>query len=470
MAASSDCSTRLLIIDDEPDVRRVIRLAVRKLVDAIEECDSGGAGIASALAHPPAAVLLDLGLPDASGIDVLAAIKAEHSEVPVVVVSGSGSIENAVEAMRRGAHDFVTKPFVPERLQAALRNALRLTHLGRRVSHLEDVLASGEPFARIIGCSSSMRQLFVSLRKLARSSATVLIQGETGVGKELVARALHSEGARREQTFVEVNCAAIPAELLENELFGHESEAFTGANGRRVGKIEAANGGTLFLDEVGELDLSSQAKLLRVLQNRRVERLGGNQAVPVDVRVVAATNRNLAEEVEAGRFRADLYYRLSVCPIYVAPLREREEDIPPLVQHFVELAARAEERPCPAVSRDAMELLVGYDWPGNARELENVIRRATIGLEGEVLTANDLSAYVRGHGHEVAAAVDLGTALAHGSEAELLPLRDVERRHVALALERCHGNLSEAARALGIGRTTLYRKIERYGLDAVGVK
>jgi DNA-binding NtrC family response regulator len=300
----------------------------------------------------------------------------------------------------------------------------------------------------------------------------VLIQGETGVGKELVARALHNEGSRARGPFVDVNCAAIPADLLENELFGHESEAFTGAAHRRKGKIEAANGGTLFLDEIGELDSRSQAKLLRVLQNRRVERLGGARSVPVDVRVVAATNRNLSEEVGCGRFRADLYYRLSVYPLHVQPLRERREDIPLLVQHFVERAAVAEGRSCPTVRGDALELLTAYAWPGNVRELDNVIRRVTISLDGDVLRAQDLPGFLHGTTADGSRApliegtsIERGNVLADANRSELPSLEEVERRHVAAALSHCRGNLSEAARVLGIGRTTLYRKIEKYGLD-----
>ena len=452
---------RILIVDDDADLRKAIRMTVRKLADEVDERGCGAEGIRAALADPPSVMLLDLAMPDMTGIDVLAAVKAELPDLPVIMVSGSGTVDNAVEAMRHGALDFVTKPFVPERLKAAVRNALELSALGKRVEQLESALAGGEPFAHIVGCSGSMRLLFASLRKLGRSSATVLIQGETGVGKDLVARALHTEGSRSTGPFVDVNCAAIPHDLLENELFGHESEAFTGATHRRTGKIETASGGTLFLDEVGELDLSSQAKLLRVLQNRRVERLGGSDSIPVDVRVVAATNRNLAAEVERGAFRADLYYRLSVYPVHVPPLRERREDIPSLVQHFLERAASAEQRGVPAVSREAMELLASYDWPGNARELENVIRRALIGLDGDVVAERDLAGFVRGH---ALPAPQAAAALPGADSADTLS--EVERKHVTRVLELCHGNLSEAARVLGIGRTTLYRKIEKYGLSS----
>jgi DNA-binding NtrC family response regulator len=449
----------LLVVDDDALVRKSIRQTLARLTVDVRECGDGRSAIATAVEIEPAAILLDLDLPDVSGIDVLCAVKAERPDVPVIVVSGSGSVETAVEAMHRGAEDFLTKPFEPARLLAAVRNALRLSALGRRVGELEGVLDASAPFASMIGCSSTMRRLFTNLRKLTHSSATVLVQGETGVGKDLVARALHTEGQRSHGPFVEVNCAAIPSDLLENELFGHESEAFTGASHRRLGKIEAANGGTFFLDEIGDLALSSQAKLLRVLQNRQVERLGSNAAVPIDVRVVAATNRQLSEEVAAGRFRADLYYRISVYPLYVPPLRERREDIPPLVEQFVHRAAEAERKACSGVSKDAMAILVAYEWPGNVRELENVIRRAMISLEGDVVRASDLPPHL-------SATNDAPPPRREpvGAGNELLPLHEVEREYVALVLRRCSGNLSEAARALGIGRTTLYRKIEKYGL------
>ncbi len=449
-----------MIVDDDEDIRRSERGCLKQSGVEIEETASGGQGIGLAAGGRFDLVLLDLGLPDMDGLEVLSQIKQAVPQTPVVVVSGRDSIEAAVAAMRAGAEDFVTKPFDPARLRTAVRNALKLSALGRRVEQLESALGA-RGFAGMVGCSPALRQIASSIRKLARSSATVLIQGETGVGKDLVARAIHDEGVRASGPFVEVNCAAIPPELIENELFGHEREAFTGAERARPGKVEAADGGTLFLDEVGELAFPSQAKLLRLLQNRRIERLGGNRPISVDVRVVAATNRNLLEEVRAGRFRDDLYYRLSVYPLYVPPLRKRREDIALLVDHFVAASAEAEGVDRPEVAPDALAALQAYDWPGNVRELENIIRRALIGLEGGRLSLSALPECVRGNAASVLPAA-LETAAAGGP---LVPLREVEREYVELALERCRGNLSEAARMLGIGRTTLYRKVQRYGIS-----
>ncbi|RMF22351.1 MAG: sigma-54-dependent Fis family transcriptional regulator [Deltaproteobacteria bacterium] len=453
---------RVLIVDDDADVRLSERACLRRFAAEVEEVAAGKEAIALASGGRFDLVLLDLGLPDLDGIEVLRRIKSQAQQTAVVVVSGRDSIEAAVEAMRAGAEDFVTKPFDPARLRTAVRNALRLSALGRRVEQLESALGA-RSFAGMVGCSPGMRQLAASIRKLARSSATVLIQGETGVGKDLVARAIHDEGVRRSAPFVEVNCAAIPPELIENELFGHEREAFTGAERARPGKVELADGGTLFLDEVGELAFPSQAKLLRLLQNRRIERLGGNRSISVDVRVVAATNRNLLEEVRAGRFRDDLYYRLSVYPLYVPPLRKRREDIALLVDHFVAAAAKAEGVERPQVTPEALAALRAYDWPGNVRELENVIRRALIGLEGGRLDLSALPESVRGGAGSASLMPPALEKAAAGGR--ILPLREVEREYVELALERCRGNLSEAARMLGIGRTTLYRKLERYGIS-----
>jgi len=455
--------TRLLIVDDDPELRELMRRIVAEIVDEIRECPDGASGAAAARTEPPSVMLLDLGLPDVGGLDVLATVKAELPDLPVVVVSGDTGIDSAVEAMRRGALDFVTKPFLPERLATSVRNALRVAELGRRLCEAEQRANETSSFADLVGCSDFMRGLVANLRELSHSSANVLIRGETGVGKELVARALHWEGPRSRGPFVELSCAAVPAGLLEGELFGHEPTAFSGVAQRRVGKIEAASGGTLFLDEIGRLDQRCQAKLLGVLQTRQLERLGGDRAVGVDVRIVAATNRGLFDDVRAGRFQADLFHALSVYALHVAPLRERKTDIPLLVERFVRSRARAEGRRPPAISRQAMNVLGAYDWPGHMRELENVIRRTLSSLAGAEVRAGDLPSYLREGGDPVTAhATCISPDVAPGTG--ISPLAEVEKRHVVRALELCSGNLSEAARALGIGRTTLYRKLEKYGL------
>lgn len=440
---------QLLLIDDDGDVRRSIRLVVRRLTADVREAATGAAGVAAAREAAPAAVLLDLGLPDMSGLDVLDAIKTDLPRTPVVVISGEDTVDAAVDAMRHGAEDFITKPFVPERLLATVRNILRISQLGQRVDELETALQREEPVSQLAGCSGRTRALIESVRRLSNDSVPVLVLGETGSGKELVAHSLHELGCRADKPFVEINCAMLATNRLIADLFGDLS-----GDGRCGGLLESARGGTLFIDNLCDMSIEAQMRLIGHLES--------GFGVPENkegTRIVAASNRDVASEVAAGRFRADLFYRLCGCTLSVPPLRERREDIPALAQRFLAELSRQYSRPHPELDSAALDLLLGYAWPGNVRELENVLRNAFIETDGRPIDRESLLAFLSS---DHAGEYDHG---AFGHDGHLLPLRAVERRHLAMALRNCSGNLSETARVLGIGRTTLYRKIEKYGLQ-----
>jgi DNA-binding NtrC family response regulator len=379
------------------------------------------------------------------------------------VLTAHGSVENAVEAMKLGAFDFLAKPIEMERLAIAVGHAVELGRLSRTVSDLRQRLSSRRAFDQIIGADGALRETVLLVEKVTPTDLTVLLQGESGTGKELFARAIHDEGPRRDKPFVAINGAALTETLLESELFGHERGAFTGADRLRRGKFELADGGTLFLDEIGEISPALQVKLLRALQERVVTRVGGAEAIPVDVRIIAATNRELVELVREGRFREDLYYRLSVFPVTIPPLRERRSDIAPLARHV--LQEIRPERP-PAVQPAVMERLEGYAWPGNVRELQNALRRAVVLAGEEPIRLEHLPAALLGTaGRGSGEAPESDGAREHESVGPhgLATLDEVERRHIRRVIAACDGNLSQAARALGIGRTTLYRKLEQYG-------
>ncbi len=451
MADSPNSRERLLLIDDDGDVRRSIRLVVRRLTSDVVEAGSGAEGIATALEKRPAAVLLDLGLPDMAGLEVLDAIKAGLPQTPVVVISGDDTVDSAVDAMRHGAEDFITKPFLPERLLATVRNILRISQLGHRVNELESALQRETPASELVGCSTRIRCLSDAIRKLANDTVPVLVVGETGTGKELVAHALHENGTHADRPFVEVNCAMLSGARLATELFGEPSS--TGTVG---GRISAARGGTLFLDSICDMDPEVQVRMIGYLESE-LHRDDDDSAV----RFVTATNTDLAAGVAAGRFRADLFYRLGGFTLTVPPLRERREDIPALAQSFLAAIARQYGRSEPGLDDAALDLLLGYSWPGNVRELENVLRNAFIESDGREIDRTSLLPFFSAeHTSDEADG-------AFGDDGHLLPLRAVERRHLAAALRTCSGNLSETARVLGIGRTTLYRKIEKYGLQCL---
>jgi DNA-binding NtrC family response regulator len=454
---------RVLVIDDEPGVRESLRMLLKPECDVVL-----AAGVDEALralgAAQPDLVLLDLVMPGRSGFDVLAELSAAPDAPPVIVLTGTTAVSTAVEAMKQGAADYVTKPFEVDALRIKIRQLLEHRELEREVVRLRARVEGQERLGGMLGASQPMQEVFRTIRRVADSRATVLIRGESGTGKELAARAIHDLGPRRDGPFVAVNCAGIPETLIESELFGHERGAFTDARERRIGRFEAASGGTLFLDEIGELAPAVQAKLLRALQERRIDRVGGSTPVDVDVRVVAATHRDLQRDVAEGRFRADLFYRIHVVPLDLPPLRERREDIRQLAQHFLD-AARAEAGRGPRrLSKEALAALERFPWPGNVRELQNAIEQAVALADGETLDLEDLPGTVlqTGRVEELRQAVragELGIEEATG---------DFERALLQEALERTGWNQTRAAEQLRITRRSLKLKLDRYGLEPPG--
>ncbi len=445
---------RILVIDDEAGIRQTLRGILEDEGHSVTTAADGLSGRSLMASDEFDLALLDVWLPDGDGLDILEELRQGDFSTPAIVISGHGNIDTAVKAMRIGAHDFLEKPLALNRVIVSVRNALERNRLERQVHELFGRLA---PRREIIGSSAPMQQLKHDLGLAARAESRILITGENGTGKELVARRVHALSRRSDSAFVEVNCAAIPEELIESELFGHVKGAFTGASGSRRGRFEQADGGTLFLDEVADMSLNTQAKVLRVLEEQRFERVGGHEPVEVDVRVLAATNKDLEDdEVPAGRFREDLYFRLAVIPLHVPALRERRDDIPALVEHFLErFSAEAGRRP-KTVAPEALDKLVSYSWPGNVRELRNLSERLMIMAPGESVTVADLPPRVRGA--DYAAPVDRDYA-------SLKEARETfERLYIRRRLENAGGNVSQTARDLGIDRRHLYRKLEAYGI------
>jgi two-component system nitrogen regulation response regulator NtrX len=450
----------ILIVDDEAGVRSSLAGILGDEGYATEAVESGEACLAILEARRFDLILLDVWLPKMDGLETLAKIRALDPEVPVVVISGHGSIETAVKAVRIGAQDFVEKPLALEKILLVVRNHLRQRRLEQENRALKEKV---EHRWVMVGESAAIHALRADIAQAAPSNGRVLIFGENGTGKELVARNIHHQSLRAAGPFVEVNCAAIPEELIESELFGHTRGAFTGALTAKKGKFELADGGTLFLDEVGDMTLKTQAKVLRVLQEQKVEPVGGTASVPVDVRVIAATNKNLEDEIRKGTFREDLFFRLNVIPFRVPPLRERREDIPLLARHFVaELSAEYGKR-MKEIAPDAMDALTRQPWPGNVRELRNTIERLVIMTPGERIEARHLPATVA----PGAAAVETSPALAAppGDFPSLIEAReDFEKRYIWKKYQECGGNMSRTAEALQVERSNLYRKMKAYGL------
>jgi len=496
----------ILIVDDDPVQRRLVESMARRFgYDAIA-MESGDAALKLLLAGSGPridAIVLDLVMPDLDGLGVLAEMREAGLNVPVIVQTAHGGIDNVISAMRAGAVDFVVKPVGAERLQVSLRNALATSALETEVQRIKRSREGTLSFKDIITRSPRMQAVLKTAEKAAASAIPVLIEGESGVGKELIARAIHGSGERRAKPFVAVNCGAIPDNLVESTLFGHEKGAFTGATERHAGKFVEASGGTLFLDEVGELPLAAQVKLLRALQEGEVDPVGGRKPVKVDVRLVSASNRNLIAAVKEGRFREDLFYRLHVFPITVPPLRDRPEDVPDLVRHFLVRFNAEEGKRIRVVGADAMALLAHCPWPGNVRQLENAIFRAVVLAEGDEIgpeefpqlaaqaakapapspsEAAPLAAAavdaplmiepevpVTPIGPPVSALEPQGPALALlGSAGDVRPLADIEADVIRFAIAHYRGQMSEVARRLQIGRSTLYRKLDDLGVADTG--
>lgn len=449
-------SHRVLIIDDDPATCELLAAELSETGMEVETCTSGDEALRSIERGSFDAVATDLNMAGMSGLDLCQRLAASRPELPVIVITAFGSVQTAVEAMRCGAYDFITKPFDTDVLELALRRAVERSSLAREVRRLREAVAQAEGFGDLIGESRPMRELYATLDKVADTGTSVLITGETGSGKELVARGLHDRSRRARAPFVALNCAAVPHQLLESELFGHARGAFTDAKSSHDGLFLQANSGTVFLDEIAELPLELQPKLLRALQERSVRPVGGTSDSSFDVRVIAATNRNLDEAVDRGEFRRDLLFRLNVIQIELPPLRRRGNDVLLLAQHFVDVFSAKLDRDVRGLTREAAGSLLAYDWPGNVRELQNVIERAVALAEQDEITADDLPAKLRGIR---AVFVEDGEP-----DSELLPLDEVERRHVARVIAAAGGNKARAARILGVDRKTLYRKLEKHGL------
>jgi two-component system nitrogen regulation response regulator NtrX len=445
---------RVLIVDDEKGIRTTLGAILADEGYRAVAAASGAEALARIGEEVPDLVILDIWLPAVDGIDTLAEMKRQWPELPVIMVSGHGTIETAVRATKLGAYDFIEKPLSLEKTLLVIDRALEHARLERENRLLRERM---ERAHEIIGTSPPITELRRQIGTAAPTNGRVLIFGENGSGKELVARAVHALSARRQKPFVEVNCAAIPDELIESELFGHEKGAFTGAVARRRGKFELADGGTLFLDEVGDMSLKTQAKVLRALEEQTIERIGGHEPIRVDVRVLAASNQPLPDLIAQGRFRDDLFYRLNVIPIEVPPLRRRREDIPLLVEHFLKTFSAEYGKRLKALSGEAMGYFMAYDWPGNVRELRNMVERLVIMTAGDVIMPGDLPPPLKPR--EVP---DLG----EGSQHSLREARDAFERAYILGELRAHDwNITRTAKTLGIGRVNLWRKLKAYGIS-----
>ena len=472
----------ILIVDDDPAQRRLLESVVgaqgyKTLTanDGQQALDMLRSGKGPAIDL----VLLDLVMPGVNGMSVLSEIRPENTALPILVLTANGSVSTVVQAMQAGANDFIVKPASPERLQVSIQNALKMNVLAGEISRLSRKTENRLLFTDLIARSLVMRQSIMLAERAAQSNIPILIEGESGVGKEVMARAIQGASDRSGKPFVAVNCGAIPENLVESILFGHEKGSFTGATAKKIGKFQEADGGTLFLDEVGELPLQVQVKLLRAIQEGEVDPVGGTKPVKVDIRLISATNKNLQQLVGEEKFREDLYYRLNVFPLGLPPLRERREDIPELIAYFIHRFAAEEGKPVRGIEDSALEMLGEYRWPGNVRQLENAVYRAVVLSDREVLTLHDFPQIVglTSHGEDMAVA---GSAIdgeglhgsgapggfsIHTSDGHLRTLADVEGDMIRTAITKYQNHMSEIARRLGIGRSTLYRKVRELGLD-----
>ncbi len=450
----------ILVVDDDHAHRTMLRTLVGGWGYRVEEADDGAAAIDMVSARSYDLVLMDVRMVNISGLEALPRIKAFNPAIPVIIMTAYSSVETAVAALKQGAHDYLTKPLDFDKLRKTLANAMEHSRLKAENRLLRERL--GEQFDRrnIIGRSPAMLQLLETTAQVAPSEATVLITGESGTGKELIAGAIHFNSARREGPFIKLNCAAITETLLESELFGHERGAFTGADRRKEGRFHQADGGSLFLDEVSEMPLTMQVKLLRVLQEQEFTRVGGEEVVRVDVRLIAATNKHLPDLIAAERFREDLFYRLNVVALEIPPLRRRQEDIPLLAQHFLEHFADQNNKAIRGFTPRAMDRLVRYRWPGNVRELMNAVERAVVLTRSESVDAADFPLIIRDGDSATGSETDPDRLQLSGD----MPLEQIERAAIISTLEAAGGNKSEAARRLGITRKTLHKKLKIYGL------
>ena len=450
---------RILIIDDEAGIRDSLETLLMLEGFAVEMAPDGQAGLDLLTRHPYDLLLLDLALPGESGIDLLPRIKSLVPELPIIMITAYGTVGNVVDAIRAGAANFVQKPWDNEKLLADIRAAIGRNRAEQEVVQLKRTLKQRYSFENIVGKSEVMLRLFDMVAQVAPSRSTVLIQGESGTGKELVAKAIHASSPRRDKAFIPVNTGSVPSDLLESTLFGHERGAFTSAVVAKKGLFEVADGGTLFLDEIGTMSMDMQAKLLRVLQDRRFMHLGGTHELQVDVRIVAATNVNLPQAVKDGRFREDLFYRLNVICLELPPLRSRKEDIPLLAAHFLKFYAEENGFPTRSLAPEALRTMMDYEWPGNVRELENAMERGVVLSNGSQITAELLPAQLRGNSYST-------SLLDQKPDASLFDvMEEIERRIIADRLERCNWNQTEAAEYFRIPLSTLNQKIKRLNVE-----
>jgi DNA-binding NtrC family response regulator len=449
----------ILVVDDKDSMRNML---VETLMDEgyrVDAAEDGKKALDLVRNKSYDLVLTDLKMPNVSGMEVLSGIKDLDAESAVIVMTAYGTIEDAVEAMKKGAYDFITKPFDTEHLCFLINRALENRRMKAENLLLREEYLADQGLENIIGKSGKMIELCQLIQKVSKSDASVLLQGESGTGKELFAKAIHSLSPRKDRSYVAINCAAIPRELLENELFGSEKGAFTGAHARKMGKFEIANGGTIFLDEIGDMDIALQAKLLRVLQEKNFERLGGNKTVDVDVRVIAATNKDLNDLIRVRKFREDLYYRLSVFPMNIPPLRERPDDIQALSDYFIDKYCREMKKPVKSLTREAVELLEKYHWPGNVRELENTVERAVILAEGKKISPEHLAIRLK-RTNEIQLRDGAGLKEI-GAHAQMM----AEKATIIRILKEVRGNKRKCAQVLKIDYTTLFDKIKKYEID-----
>jgi len=454
-------SKLVYIVDDEPSISKLLSYWVRDKWKYNIGIFTNAENMLAQLQDKPDLVLLDIMLPGIDGIETLKRIKQFDENLPVIMLSAQGNIEVAVESLKFGAYDYFPKPIEIQRLEPAIINAIKNYDLMRELENLRENVKREYSFDNIISADNKMQEVFKYVNKVLNNDITVVIYGESGTGKELIARAIHYNGKRKDKQFIVINCASIPRELLESELFGHEKGSFTGAHQRKIGKFELANGGTLFLDEVGELEMMLQAKILRVIQEKEFERVGGTELIKSDVRIISATNRDLKAAVENKEFREDLYYRLNSFPIYIPPLRHRKGDIIVLAQYFLDTFNKKLDKKIKGFSKRALKLIYDYSWPGNIREMENTIERCLILSENDVIDVADLPPHLKtseSYGSEITGSLF--------SDDNIIPIEKLKAEAIKHALKVTKGNIVEAAKKLQLGRATVYRLMEKHNIEA----
>ena len=454
-------SKLVFIVDDEPAISKLLSYWVKDKWKYQAQTFTNGEDVLRNLTQRPDLILLDIMLPGLDGLETLKRIKQFDDNLPVIILSAQGSIEVAVESLRFGAFDYFPKPIDQQRLEPSIKNAIRNYDLLRELHNLKENVKKEYSFDNIVSADGKMQDVFKLVTKVLDNDITVLIHGESGTGKELIARAIHYNGKRKDKPFVVVNCASIPRELLESELFGHEKGSFTGAYQKKLGKFEVANEGTIFLDEVGELEMLLQAKLLRVIQQREFERVGGTDTIKTDVRIISATNRDLKKAVDDKEFREDLFYRLNSFPIYIPPLRQRKGDILVIAHHFLDSFNKKLNKNVKGFSKKALKLIYEYSWPGNIREIENTIERCLIIAERDIIDVEDLPPHIKAS--QSNGSIDLNGSLF--SDDSIVPFEKLKEESIRHALKVTNGNIVEAAKKLQLGRATIYRLMEKYNIQ-----